>query len=95
MTLQASAQNQLRQFVEQIERLEEEKRGLTADIRDKYNEAKAAGFDVKAMREVVRLRRKSAAERQEEESILDVYLDALGMRPQTSTGVHAALAAAE
>lgn len=78
-TLQASAQNQLRQFVEQIERLEEEKKALSADIRDKYLEAKAVGFDVKALRQIVRLRKKSKAERQEEEGILEVYMHALGM----------------
>ena len=58
-TLQASAQNQLRQFVEQIERLEEEKKQLASDIRDKYTEAKSVGFDVKALRQIVRLRKKS------------------------------------
>jgi uncharacterized protein (UPF0335 family) len=78
-TLQASAQNQLRQFVEQIERLEEEKKQLASDIRDKYTEAKAVGFDVKALRQIVRLRKKSNQERQEEESILEVYMHALGM----------------
>jgi uncharacterized protein (UPF0335 family) len=78
-TLQASAQNQLRQFVEQIERLEEEKKALAADVRDKYLEAKAVGFDVKALREIVRLRKKSQTERQEEEGILEVYMHALGM----------------
>jgi len=78
-TLQASAQNQLRQLVEQIERLEEEKKALAADIRDKYLEAKAVGFDVKALRQIVRMRKKSNAERQEEESILEVYMHALGM----------------
>lgn len=78
-TLQASAQNQLRQLVEQIERLEEEKKALAADIRDKYLEAKAVGFDVKALRQIVRLRKKSTSERQEEESILEVYMHALGM----------------
>ncbi len=78
-TLQASAQNQLRQFVEQIERLEEEKKQLASDIRDKYTEAKAVGFDVKALRQIVRLRKKSNEERQEEESILEVYMHALGM----------------
>ena len=77
--LQASAQKQLRQFVEQIERLEEEKKALAADIRDKYAEAKAVGFDVKALRQIVRLRKKSAQERQEEESMLEVYMHALGM----------------
>ncbi|MCU0954179.1 MAG: DUF2312 domain-containing protein [Hyphomicrobium sp.] len=78
-TLQAAAQNQLRQLVEQIERLEEEKKALAADIRDKYLEAKGVGFDVKALRQIVRMRKKSQQERQEEESILEVYLHALGM----------------
>jgi uncharacterized protein (UPF0335 family) len=78
-TLQASAQKQLRQFIEQIERLEEEKKQLASDIRDKYAEAKAVGFDVKALRQIVRLRKKSQTERQEEESILEVYMHALGM----------------
>lgn len=78
-TLQASAQNQLRQLVEQIERLEEEKKALAGDIRDKYAEAKALGFDIKALRQIVRLRKKSQTERQEEESILEVYMHALGM----------------
>ena len=78
-TLPSSSQNQLRQIVEQIERLEQEKKALTDDIRDKYLEAKAVGFDVKALRTIVRLRKKSKTERQEEESILEVYLHALGM----------------
>jgi uncharacterized protein (UPF0335 family) len=78
-TLQSSAQNQLRQFVEQIERLEQEKKALSDDLRDKYLEAKAVGFDVKALRTIVRMRKKSKTEREEEESILDVYLHALGM----------------
>jgi uncharacterized protein (UPF0335 family) len=78
-TLQSSAQKQLRQLIEQIERLEEEKKALSGDIRDKFAEAKGLGFDVKAMRKVISLRRKSQTERQEEESILTVYLHALGM----------------
>lgn len=78
-TLQASAQKQLRQLVEQIERLEEEKKQLASDIRDKYLEAKAVGFDVKVLRQIVRLRKKSQEERQEEESVLEVYMHALGM----------------
>lgn len=78
-TLQASAQNQLRQLVESIERLEEEKKALGGDIRDKYAEAKGLGFDIKILRQVVRLRKKSKAERQEEEGLLEVYLHALGM----------------
>ena len=72
-TLQSSAQKQLRQLIEQIERLEEEKKALAGDIRDKYLEAKAVGFDVKA------LRKKSQTDRQEEEAILAVYMHALGM----------------
>jgi uncharacterized protein (UPF0335 family) len=78
-TLQAATQNQLRQFVEQIERLEEEKKAITDDIRDKYTEAKAVGFDVKALRQIVRLRKKSKTDRQEEEAILATYMHALGM----------------
>jgi uncharacterized protein (UPF0335 family) len=77
--LQVSAQKQLRQLVEQIERLEEEKKALAGDIRDKYLEAKAVGFDVKALRKIISLRKKSATDRQEEEAILAVYLHALGM----------------
>ena len=78
-TLQASAQKQLRQLVEQIERLEEEKKQLSGDIRDKYLEAKAVGFDVKVLRQIIRLRKKSQSERQEEDTVLQVYLHALGM----------------
>ena len=78
-TLQASAQSQLRQFVEQIERLEEEKSAIAGDLRDKYLEAKASGFDVKALRQIVRLRKKSKDDRQEEEAIVATYMHALGM----------------
>jgi uncharacterized protein (UPF0335 family) len=78
-TLPASSQNQLRQFIEQIERLEEEKKAIADDIRDKFLEAKAVGFDVKIMRQVLRLRKKSQTERQEEEGVLETYLHALGM----------------
>jgi uncharacterized protein (UPF0335 family) len=94
-TLQASAQKQLRQFVEQIERLEEEKKQLASDIRDKYLEAKAVGFDVKALRQIVRLRKKTNEERQEEESVLEVYMHALGMldTPVDDRAVDAMIAA--
>jgi len=78
-SLQSSAQKQLRQLIEQIERLEEEKKALAGDIRDKFTEAKGLGFDIKAMRKVISLRKKSQTERQEEDSILAVYLHALGM----------------
>jgi uncharacterized protein (UPF0335 family) len=79
MTMQASEQNQLRQLVEQIERLEEEKKALADDIRDKFAEAKHIGFDVKILKQVLRLRKKSKTEREEETTVLDLYLHALGM----------------
>jgi uncharacterized protein (UPF0335 family) len=69
----------LRAFIERIERLEEEKKALSDDIKDVYGEAKANGFDVKIMRKIVSLRRKDRDERMEEETILDLYLAALGM----------------
>ena len=78
-TLQGAAQAQLRQFVEQIERLEEEKKAIADDIRDKLAEAKAVGFDVKALRQILRLRKKSKDDRDEEEAILTTYMHALGM----------------
>lgn len=73
------AQGQLRSLIERIERLEEEKKAIAADIKEVYGEAKANGFDTKIMRKVVSLRKKDAAERSEEEAILDLYLSALGM----------------
>jgi uncharacterized protein (UPF0335 family) len=75
------AAGQLRSFIERIERLEEEKKGLSDDIRDVFAEAKGNGFDTKVMRQVIRLRKKEPAERQEEEAILDLYMHALGMAP--------------
>lgn len=78
-SLQATAQKQLRQYIEQIERLEEDKKGISEDIKDKFAEAKAVGFDVKAIRQIVRLRKKSQNERQEEQGVLEVYMHALGM----------------
>lgn len=67
-------------MIERIERLEEEKSALTADIREVYSEAKGQGFDTKIMRQVVRIRRLDRAERQEQEAILDLYLTALGVK---------------
>ena len=78
-SLQASAQAQLRQFIEQLERLEEEKKALADDIREVYGEAKANGFDTKALRAVVRLRGQEPAERQEFEALVELYRDALGI----------------
>jgi uncharacterized protein (UPF0335 family) len=76
----AFAKDRLRSLVERIERLEEEKAALSADIREVYSEAKGLGFDAKVMRQVVRLRKLDRADRQEQAAILDLYLAALGMR---------------
>lgn len=73
------AREQLRAFIERIERLEEEKKSISDDIRDVYAEAKGNGYDVKVMRQIVRLRKQEAHERQEQEAILDLYKHALGM----------------
>lgn len=73
------ARDQLRAFVERIERLEEENKAINDDKRDAYGEARSLGFDVKALKRVVALRRKDPQERMEEELILDTYLAALGM----------------
>ncbi|MFT6657105.1 DUF2312 domain-containing protein [Maritalea sp.] len=75
------AREQLRSFVERIERLEEEKKSISEDIRDVYGEAKGNGYDVKVLREVVKLRKQESHERQEHEAILDLYKHALGMIP--------------
>ena len=79
MQLQTSARDQLRVFVARIERLEEEKAALAADLREVYAEAKGNGFDVKALRTVIRLRRQDENKRREEEAVLTTYLHALGM----------------
>ncbi len=70
---------QLRSYIERIERLEEEKAALTADIREVYAEAKGNGFDTKTMRQVVRLRKLDSADREEQEELLDLYKRALGL----------------
>lgn len=79
MSKSGFAKEHLKSFIERIERLEEEKAALAADIREVYSEAKGTGFDVKIMRQVVRLRKLDTADRQEQDAILDLYLDALGM----------------
>jgi len=71
--------DQLKAFIERVERLEEEKKALADDIRDVYAEAKGSGFDVKALRTIVRLRKQDANERKEQEAILETYMHALGM----------------
>ena len=73
------AADRLRSFLDRIERLEEEKAGLTADIREVYAEAKGSGFDTKVMRQIVRLRKMDSADRQEQEALLDVYRRAIGL----------------
>ncbi len=75
------AREQLRTIIERIERLEEEKKAIADDIRDIYGEAKSNGFDTKVLRQVVRLRKQDLSERQEQDAIRDLYLNALGMLP--------------
>jgi uncharacterized protein (UPF0335 family) len=75
------AQGQLRSLVERIERLEEEKKATMADIKEVYAEAKGHGFDTKILRKVISLRKKESHERAEEEAILELYMQALGMLP--------------
>ena len=75
------AQGQLKTIVERIERLEEEKKTIAADIKEVYAEAKGNGFDTKILRKVISLRKKEASEREEEQSMLDLYMQALGMVP--------------
>jgi uncharacterized protein (UPF0335 family) len=73
------AKDHLKAFVERVERLEEEKKTIADDIRDVYGEAKANGYDVKALRTVVRLRKLDVNERKEQEAVLETYMHALGM----------------
>jgi uncharacterized protein (UPF0335 family) len=73
------AADELRQFIERIERLEEEKSGISSDIKYVFLELKGRGFDVKAVRSLLRIRKKDHSERQEEEAILELYMQALGM----------------
>jgi uncharacterized protein (UPF0335 family) len=76
------ASNQLRAFIERIERLEEEKKTIADDIKDVYGEAKSMGYDTKVLRKVVSIRKLDQNERMEQEAVLDTYLAALGMLPQ-------------
>lgn len=70
---------QLKSIIERVEKLEEEKKAASSDIRDVYAEAKSSGFDAKALREIIRLRRQDADERAKREAVLDMYKHALGM----------------
>ena len=75
------ARDQIKSIVERIEKLEEERQAIAEDIKEVYAEAKANGFDTKTLRTVVRMRKQDTAERQEQEALLDLYLQALGMLP--------------
>ena len=75
------AQGQLKSLIERIERLEEEKKTIASDIKEIYAEAKGNGFDTKVLRKVISLRKKDADERQEEQSMIELYMSALGMLP--------------
>lgn len=76
--LNGTAQTQLKTVIERLERLEEDKAAVMADLKEVYGEAKGNGFDVKIIRKVVRLRKQDRAKRQEEEAILDLYMTAIG-----------------
>lgn len=78
-TAHSFAKGQLKAIIERIERLEEEKKTISDDIKDVYGEAKGNGFDVKALRTIIRMRKQDVDERQEQETILETYMQALGM----------------
>ena len=76
--LNGTAQSQLKTVIERIERLEEDKAAVMADLKEVFAEAKGNGFDVKILRKVIRLRKQDKAKRQEEDALLDLYLSAIG-----------------
>ena len=76
--LNATAQGKLKSLIERIERLEEDKAAVAADLKEVYGEAKGDGFDTKIVRKVIRLRKTDKAKRQEEEALIDLYLSAIG-----------------
>ena len=94
MTISNSANDHLRLFIERIERLEEEKKGIADDIRDVYLEAKGNGYDGKTMRAIIKERKLDAHERAEMEALLDTYRNALGMYADTPLGAAAMARAA-
>ena len=79
--LNATAQTQLKSIIERVERLEQEKAEIAEQIKEVFAEAKGNGFDTKIMRQIVKIRRMDQADLDEQETLLDVYLRALGMRP--------------
>ncbi len=78
-TAHSFAKGQLKAIIERIEKLEEEKKAISDDIRDVYAESKANGFDVKALRQIIKLRKIEPTEREEQDAILETYMNALGM----------------
>jgi uncharacterized protein (UPF0335 family) len=84
------AVERLRSFIERIERLEEERRALSGDIKEVYAEAKGTGFEPKIMRQIIKIRKMDKDEVDEEESLLDLYKRALGMMPEAVTETQAA-----
>jgi len=82
MTTFSITAEQLRQYIERVERLEEEKKSIAEDVKEVFAEAKGNGFDVKIMKEIIRIRKKSENEIEEEEYLLDTYKRALGMLPE-------------
>ena len=84
------AGERLRSLIERIERLEEEKRTLAADIKEVYAEAKGTGFDTKIMRQIIRIRKMDKDDLDEQETLLDIYKRALGMLPECETASEAA-----
>jgi len=84
------AGDRLKSFIERIERLEEEKRVLAEDIKEVYAEAKGTGFDTKIIRQIIRIRKRDQDELNEEESLLEVYMRALGMLPESGPQAAAA-----
>ena len=84
------AVERLKSFIERIERLEEEKRALSGDIKEVYAEAKGTGFEPKIMRQIIQIRKMDKEEVDEEESLLDLYKRALGMMPEADMETRAA-----
>lgn len=82
------AADQLRGIIERVEKLEEEKSAIASDIRDVFAEAKGNGFDVKALRQILKLRRMDASERDEQDAVVTTYLRALGMLPELEEEAH-------
>ena len=80
MANESVAQDQLKAFIERIERMEEEKKAIADDIKEIYAEAKGNGFDTKVLRQIVRIRKQDHAERMEQEALLELYMAALGMQ---------------